>query len=51
MNFFAALVGIVFMSIIILPIIMLAGVVAYQWFPVFFFLLWAMVGLMRGKMF
>ena len=51
MNFFAALVGIVFMSLIILPIVMLAGVVTYHWFPVFLFLVWAMVGLMRGKMF
>ena len=51
MNFFGALIGMVFMSLIILPVIMLAGVIAYDWWPIFLFLIWAFVALMRGKVF
>ena len=51
MNFFAALIGIVFASLIILPVIMLAGVIAFDWWPVILFLIWSLVALVRGKVF
>ena len=49
MNFFAALFGIVFASLIILPLIMVAGIVAFDWWPVLLFLVWAIIALARGK--
>ena len=51
MNFFAALIGIVFASLIILPLIMFAGVIAFDFWPVILFLIWAMWALVRGKVF
>lgn len=51
MNFFGALIGIVFMSLIILPLIMLAGVIAFDFWPIILFLIWAMWALVRGKVF
>lgn len=51
MNFFAALFGIVFASIIILPLLMFASVVAWEWWPVMLFLVWGFIALVRGKVF
>ena len=51
MNFFAALFGIVFASIIILPLLMLASVLAWEWWPVMLFLVWGFIALVRGKVF
>jgi hypothetical protein len=50
-NFLAALFGIVFASLIILPLIMFAGVIAFDWWPVLLFLVWALIALVRGKVF
>jgi len=51
MNFFAALFGIVFATLIILPLIMFLGVVAFDWWPVLLFFVWALVALVRGRVF
>lgn len=51
MNFFAALFGIVFASLVILPLLMFASVVAWDWWPLFVFLIWGLVALTRGKVF
>lgn len=51
MNFFAALFGIVIASLLILPVIMLIGVIAFDWWPLFVFLIWGLVALTRGKVF
>jgi len=51
MNFLGALFGLVLMTLLILPIIMFAGVVAFDWWPVLLFLVWALVALARGKVF
>lgn len=51
MNFFAALFGIVFASLFILPIIMFIGVITFDWWPLFVFLIWGLVALTRGKVF
>lgn len=50
-NFFAALFGIVIASLFILPIIMLIGVIAFDWWPLFVFLIWGLIALTRGKVF
>jgi hypothetical protein len=51
MNFFAALFGIVFATLIILPLIMLLGVVTFDWWPALLFSVWALVALVRGRVF
>ena len=51
MNFFGALIGIVFMSLIILPVIMAAGLIAYEMWPILIFLVWSFIALLRGKVF
>lgn len=48
MNFLGALVGIIFTSIVILPAIMLLGIVAYEFWPVLLFLIWAAYALLRS---
>ena len=47
MNFLGALVGIIFASIVILPVIMLMSIVAYEFWPVLLFLGWAAYALLR----
>ena len=51
MNFLAALIGLAFTTLVILPIIMLAGVIAFDWWPLMLFVGWAFVALVRGKVF
>ena len=51
MNFFGAFFMLVLTTLVILPIIMLAGIIAYEWWPVLLFLLWLFIALVRGKVF
>jgi hypothetical protein len=50
-NFLGALFGLVLMTLLILPIIMLAGVIAFDWWPILLFLAWATFALARGRVF
>jgi len=50
-NFLGALFGLVLTTLVILPIIMLAGVIALDWWPMFVFLIWALIALARGRVF
>lgn len=51
MNFLGALLMLVLTSLVILPLIMFAGVIAFDFWPVLLFLIWALVALVRGKVF
>jgi hypothetical protein len=50
-NFFAALFFLVFASLFILPVIMFAGAIAFDWWPLLLFFVWALVALVRGRVF
>lgn len=51
MNFLGALLMLVLTSLVILPLIMFAGVIAFDFWPVIVFLIWLLVALIRGKVF
>jgi len=51
MSFLGALLMLVLTTLVILPLIMFAGIVAFDWWPVLLFLVWSFVALVRGRIF